>query len=65
MDYENSNYLKCIVDNLVRLFDKIVSAMNIISTCVTNDISTNTRSIVSVDSDDKTKMKNEFCTCFY
>ena len=51
--FENSKYLKSIVDNSVIVCDKIITVMDSISTNVTNTISVIATSTVSINSDDK------------
>ena len=60
--FENSKYLKSIADSLVVVCDKIMNAIDSVSTNITNTISTNMTNTIStnvartilINSDDKT-----------
>ena len=51
--YENSTYLKSIVDDYVTECDEIINVADSVSTNVTNSILINATSTVSINSDDK------------
>ena len=50
---ENSRYLKSIADISVIVFDEVINAMDSVSKNVTNAISTNARSAMSINSDER------------
>ena len=50
---ENSKYLKCIVDDLVIVCDENINVMDSVSTNMTNKLSTNVASTVSIKFDGK------------
>ena len=63
--YENSRFLKSIVDDSVIARDKIMSIANNASTNVTNTISKNVTSPVSINFDDKKVWYKMDCYIFH